>query len=149
MNDQVGKLLSIAVRPASRAEMQTLDVAETSTEKGVADDFRGAPGPRQVTVLNKQDWDETCRQLGCELSWTTRRANLLVDGLVLENTAGGVLTIGEVEMRITGETDPCNRMEEQHPGLFQALLPHWRGGVCCQVISGGVVRIGDKVALRS
>ena len=36
------------------------------------------------------------------------------------------------DLEVTGETDPCERMEEIQPGLFQALAPGWRGGVTCR-----------------
>jgi MOSC domain-containing protein YiiM len=43
------------------------------------------------------------------------------------------------------ETDPCPRMDAQHPGLTAALLPEWRAGVCCRVLKGGAIRSGDPV----
>jgi hypothetical protein len=72
---------------------------------------------------------------------------LLVDGLDLENTSGRTITIGDVQLLITQETDPCHRMEEAAEGLLDALKPKWRGGVCCRVISEGKVEIGDDVIL--
>ena len=47
------------------------------------------------------------------------------------------------------ETDPCSRMDEQHAGLRDALTPDWRGGVCCRVIAGGNVAVGDEVRLAA
>jgi MOSC domain-containing protein YiiM len=38
-------------------------------------------------------------------------------------------------------------MEEQCAGLKAALQPDWRGGVCCRVLRGGAVAIGDSVSL--
>lgn len=35
------------------------------------------------------------------------------------------------------------------PGLFEALKPHWRGGVTCRVISGGVIHTDMPVVLSS
>ena len=32
-------------------------------------------------------------------------------------------------------------------GLTAALAPDWRGGVTCQVIEAGAVRVGDDVLL--
>jgi MOSC domain-containing protein YiiM len=36
-------------------------------------------------------------------------------------------------------------MEKARTGLKAALTPDWRGGVCCNVVSGGNVRVGDPV----
>jgi MOSC domain-containing protein YiiM len=125
--------------------MQTLERAEISMETGVARDFRGNPGARQVTVISAMAWRDACSELQQDLPWTTRRANLLVDDFDLPRTIGAVLAIGPVRLRITGEVDPCSRMEEQCPGLKAALQPDWRGGVSCTVLQGGTVNVGDAV----
>lgn len=127
--------------------METLDRAEVSAETGVALDSRGKPGKRQVTVLSAAAWRDACSELGVEVPWTTRRANLLVEGIDLPETTGAVLQIGAVRLLVTGEVDPCSRMDEQVPGLTAALQPGWRGGVSCTVLAGGPVAVGDGVAL--
>jgi len=33
--------------------------------------------------------------------------------------------------------------------LRRALKPDWRGGVCCDVVSGGTIRVGDPVLLAA
>jgi MOSC domain-containing protein YiiM len=141
----MGKLAGIAKREEKRAPMQTLERAEISTETGVALDFRGKPGARQVTVISARAWRDACNELQQDIPWTTRRANLLVDDFDLPQTIGAVLAVGPVRLRITGEVDPCSRMDEQCPGLRAALQPDWRGGVSCTVLQGGTVTLGDAV----
>ena len=145
MAEQEPRLLAIAVRQRSRGTMQELAGAEVTREGGVADDFRGRPGRRQVTVLSLESWQAACRQAGRpELPWTARRANLLVSGVDL--AAAGVLRIGEVELEVTGETAPCERMDEACDGLRAALTPEWRGGVTCRVRQPGSLAAGAPVS---
>ena len=144
----MAQLIGIARRAKSRAPMETLASVEISVESGVADDSRGKPGRRQVTVLSQSGWQAACDSVGSTLPWTTRRANLLIDGLTLgPEDAGKQLRIGKLVLSISYECDPCKRMDEQLSGLTAALTPDWRGGVCCRVITGGVVRLGDEVSL--
>ena len=143
----MGRLIGIAKRAAKRAPMQTLESAHIGTETGVADDFRGRPGKRQVTLLSQRAWAAACEDLGEELPWTTRRANLLVEDIDLPQRAGDEICIGKVRLRVTMEVDPCSRMDEQAEGLRDALSPDWRGGVACMVLAGGDVAIGDEVEL--
>ena len=144
----MAKLIGIAIRHSKRAPMQTLDRAFISLDKGVENDFRGKPSNRQVTVLSNRAWQQATTELNAELAWTTRRANLLVDELALENTVGKIMTIGNVELLITQETDPCERMQEAADGLFEALRRGWRGGVCCRVMREGEIKLGDEIILH-
>lgn len=144
----MSRLEGIARRERKRAPMETLDHAEISVETGVALDFRGRPGQRQVTVISTASWRAACDEIGREVPWTTRRANLLVEGIELARTTGSVIHIGPVRLLVTGEVDPCSRMDEQCDGLTDALKPDWRGGVSCTVLEGGFVSLGDAVSLQ-
>jgi len=143
----VGQLLGIAIRHKKRGAMHQLENAAVTTTAGVADDFRGKPGDRQVTVLAREDWQAACQEIDQTLPWLTRRANLYIEGINLHQTSGKRLKIGQLELLITRETDPCNRMQEAHADLFQALAKAWRGGVCCRVIQDGAIAVGDQVRL--
>ncbi len=143
----MGRLVGIARREKKRAEMEILKDAEISDESGVANDFRGRPGKRQVTVMSAEAWASACKELGQEIPWTTRRANLLVEDVELPQRTGDVIEVGGVRLLITMEVDPCSRMEEQVQGLRSALTPEWRGGVACTVLKGGPVRVGDNVSV--
>ena len=145
----MGRLVGIARRDQKRAEMEILDDAEISEQTGVANDFRGKPGKRQVTVITAEAWAAACEELGQEIPWTTRRANLLVDDIELPQRTGDVIEIAGVRLLVTMKVDPCSRMDEQFQGLRSALIPEWRGGVACTVLKGGPVRLGDSVSVLS
>jgi MOSC domain-containing protein YiiM len=142
------QLLDIAFRPKSRAQMQTKEQTMVSKVAGVEGDFRGKPGKRQVTVMSIEQWQFACDEVGTTLPWTVRRANLLVDGVSFDSSMiGQQIKIGQCILYVTGETDPCPRMDAQHQGLTQALTPDWRGGVCCRVIADGRIKVGDQMMI--
>ena len=143
----MGRLIGIARREQKRAGMEILEDADISAQTGVAEDFRGKPGKRQVTVISAEAWAAACEDLGQQIPWTTRRANLLVEDIKLPQCTGDVIKVGGVRLLITMEVDPCSRMEEQYDGLRAALTPDWRGGVACTVLKGGSVRLGDDVSV--
>lgn len=145
-----GRLLAIARRAKPRQPMETLDQAQVTAAAGVEGDIRGRPGDRQVTVLAVEDFKAALADVpGADPAtpWTTRRANLLVEGIDLPQRAGAMLKIGGLILEVTGETEPCERMDAQLPGLTAALRPDWRGGVTCRVREGATVSIGDAVTL--
>jgi MOSC domain-containing protein YiiM len=148
-----GRLIGIARRAGRRAPMEELAAGSITLEAGLMGDSRGAKFPsRQITVLAREDWEAALLDLTDlmgppDLPWTLRRANLLVEGIRLPRAKGGVLRIGTVELLITGQTNPCHRMEEAHRGLLSALHPDWRGGVTCRVQAGGDIAIGNTVEI--
>ncbi|WP_033068107.1 MOSC domain-containing protein [Thalassospira australica] len=140
------ELIGIARKARSHAPMETLDQVDITTELGLDGDYRGKLRRRQITILAEEDWQAACQDIDRpDIPWTERRANLLVRGIALPRTKGTRLTIGTVVFEITGETDPCNRMDDVAPGLQNALSPDWRGGVTCRVITSGTVSLGDAV----
>jgi len=144
----MGKVISISTRIKTKAPMELCTTANISFEKGVGDDSRGLiKGNRQVTVMAIEAWEIACVTLDCKLDWTTRRANILIEGIDLENTKGSLLKIGNFTLEITGELMPCERMDEQKHGLTKALTPNWRGGATCKIISEGIVNVNDEVTL--
>jgi len=134
--------------------MEVIEHARVTPEAGIAGDFRGAmkgkPYKRQVTLIERGDWDAAMAEVGHSIGWQERRANLLVDGLDLPQTKGVRLRIGaEVVLEITRETDPCERMEALADGLRAALTPDWRGGACAMVITGGEIAVGDEIRIEA
>ena len=149
----MGRLLGIARHERPRGPMETLDHSDVTVEQGVRGDFRGSLKPgrnkRQVTVMAAEDWRDTLHDLGTSVPWEQRRVNLLVEGLTLEETTGARIVFDSgLVLEVTGECDPCTRMEEIAPGLKAALLPFWRGGVTTRVIESGPIRVGEQVRIE-
>ncbi|GGP48711.1 molybdenum cofactor biosysynthesis protein [Shewanella algicola] len=142
-------LEAIAYKTAKRGVMKPTFCANVTVERGVENDIFGRPGKRQVTVMSQQQWQLACEQINVDLDWLTRRANLLISGYQFNaKDVGKIISIGtDLQLQITGETDPCKKMEIAHPGLEQALLPDWRGGVTCRVIQAGLIQPDDQVTI--
>ena len=133
--------------------MEALDHVDVTVEQGLHGDFRGSLKPgrnqRQVTVMAAEGWRDALHELGATVSWEQRRVNLLVEGLALEQSQGArIMFDSGLVLEVTGECDPCSRMEEIAPGLKAVLLPHWRGGITTKVIESGPIRVGDNVRIE-
>ncbi|AZG71500.1 MOSC domain-containing protein [Shewanella livingstonensis] len=142
-------LEAIAYKTAKRGIMKSTFCANVTLERGVENDIFGRPGKRQVTVMSKQQWHTACQKINSDLDWLTRRANLLISGYEFSAAdVGKTITIGtELKLQITGETDPCKKMQQAYSGLEQALTPDWRGGVTCRVIQTGLIQLDDSVKI--
>jgi len=126
--------------------MQVIDSAQITVANGILGDFRGTQQGRQITILSESAWRKACAEVDSDLPWTTRRANLLVDEVEFDASyVGKTVRIGDVELMVTRQTDPCSLMDAQHQGLTAALTPDWRGGICCNVVKPGEIKVGDQI----
>lgn len=142
-----GRVEAIWLKRAHRGPMDEVREALAVRGKGL-DGNVDHSRRRQVTIISSEKWDELMRQLDAEVSPASRRANLMVSGIDLENTRGQVLRVGGVRLAIGGETTPCERMDEALQGLRAAMRPRWGGGVFAQVLDGGLITLGDAVTLE-
>ncbi len=150
----MGVLVGIARHAFPKAPMEVLEAVDVTIQGGLQGDFRGAVKPggrgkRQVTMMERIDWEAAMAELGHSIPWQQRRVNLLLDGIDIPQVPGTRVAIGGVELEITVECDPCSRMETIATGLKAALTPDWRGGACSRVKVEGRIAIGDPVTIVS
>jgi MOSC domain-containing protein YiiM len=151
-----GKLAGIARHDRPRGDIETLPRVSVTCEHGIEGDGRGTSmrrKGRQVSLIEAESWDAAMAELGLSgedaLPWHVRRANLLVEGVRLPREPGTIVAIGDtLRIEVTMECDPCSRMEEIRPGLKDALMPDWRGGVLGTVLDDGEIAVGDEVRIE-
>ena len=137
-------LINIWTRRKWGGPMTTHQSVRLITNKGI----QGAVScgtHRQITIIEQEVWHKVMKKLSSHLPPQTRRANLMLAGIKLQDTKGKILTIGECQLSIMGETTPCEAMEAKLPGLQAALKPNWNGGVFARVLKGGQINVNDWV----
>jgi MOSC domain-containing protein YiiM len=74
------------------------------------------------------------------------KENLTLEGIALMGLPSGTrLQVGDAEVEVTKECEPCSRMDEIRDGLRAELLG--RRGMYARVTRPGAVRRGDPVRL--
>jgi MOSC domain-containing protein YiiM len=146
---QQGKVIWIGVRPARRETMQVVNNVFASAEHGLdGDRYQGRTGDRQVTLLQAEHLPVIAACAGhAQIAPELLRRNILVQGINLLALRDKVITIGGVELAVTGLCHPCSRMEELlGAGGYNAMRGH--GGVTARVLTSGPILIGDLVSLK-
>jgi MOSC domain-containing protein YiiM len=140
-----GRLEAIWIKRARRGPMDPVESARAVADAGLVGCVNQG-GRRQVTVIEAEAFGEIRRELPTAEP-VMRRANLMVRGIRLEGSRGKVLSVGRVRIHLQGKTRPCERMDEQCPGLTAALGIRWRGGAYGVILDDGEIRVGDPVSL--
>ena len=140
-----GKVEAIWIKRAKSGPMDPAAIATAVAGKGLVGNANQR-GRRQVTLIEREIWDDLIRVTGSSADPSTRRANVMVSGISLANTRGRTLRVGRALLRILGETKPCEQMEEAVPGLQAAMFPNWRGGAFAEILEGGELAAGDPVS---
>lgn len=141
-----GRVEALWLKRAHRGPMDPVEAVTLVQGEGIERDANRGRSKRQVTVIEKEVFDRIAADLpGVEPYM--RRANVMVSGVRLKETRGQVLKLGNVRLRIFGETRPCERMDAQVQGLTAALDPDWNGGVFGVVLGDGQIRVGDEADL--
>ena len=113
------------------------------------------PNLRQVHLIQAELLDELAGK-GFTITPGAVGENITTRGIDLLGLAQGTrVRLGaEAVIEITGLRNPCHQLNRMAPGLMDAVLSRAedgslirRCGVMAVVVTGGVVRTGDKVAI--
>ena len=141
-----GRLQAIWLKPHHKRPMTPVRSAVLVTNRGIRGNAN-QNGRRQVTVISQERWREVEQRFGRAIDPALRRANLMISGIDLTDSRGQLLQIVSALIEIWGETRPCRLMDENLPGLQDALRDDWGGGVFGVILEGGEIQVGDEVAI--
>ena len=139
-----GRLEAIWLKRGKLAPMDEVQSARIIEGRGLEGNANQG-GKRQITVLSAELWNEVKREFGDDIDPRSRRANLMVSGVDLVESRDKTLQIGDLKIRIYGETRPCELMDRETEGLRSVLESNWRGGVFGEALNSGTIAIGDTV----
>lgn len=142
-----GTVQWIGLRPARGAPMTAVESASLVAGQGVDGDryHTRNNGGRQVTLIQAEDLAAIASYLGRDtVTPDLLRRNIVVAGINLLALKDRTFRLGGALLAYATECHPCSKMETTFgPGGYNAVRGH--GGVCCRILAGGEVRIGDML----
>jgi MOSC domain-containing protein YiiM len=110
-----------------------------------AGQWSGTPGTgRNLTLVEAEALDGLERDHGLRLDPGETRRNVTTRGVRLNELVGHRFWVGDVLCEGVRLCEPCTYLQERTGKAILEPLVH-RGGLRANVISGGVMRVGDVV----
>lgn len=153
----MGRLASIHLAPAAGAPPASVPSARAVPGRGLEGDryfllagsFSDTPGTgRECTLIEAEALQALERELGLRLEPGAARRNLVTEGVALNHLVGREFTVGEVLLRGMRLCEPCKGLAAAtgKPAVLPGLIH--RGGLRCEILRGGVLRVGDEICVR-
>ena len=142
-----GTVKSLGIAVSKLSPMDQVDKIELITGQGIVGDRHlrtdGTRSKRQILLMDI----ETLIEFG--LSERDIKENITVQGIDFSLIKlGNIVRIGmDVVLEITGDCEPCSRMDELRSGLKNAI--DGRRGMLAYVKSGGTISSGDSITVES
>jgi MOSC domain-containing protein YiiM len=149
-----GSIAGIFIAPESAAEMVSLSEVRALADRGLQGDrfLRNSwnavnRSDKAVSLIEDEVLQLAARELGQESIAHLTRRNLVTRSVPLIELLHRDFTVGSVRMRGIRLFEPCGHLVKVTgmPGIFHAL--HHRSGLKAAILSDGVIRVGDRVAL--
>ena len=141
-----GSVVSMRLNVGSRKPMKKVDSARVITGQGIEGDRHlkedGSRSRRQILLMDRETLGDFSLDDGII------RENITVVGMDFASLeAGDRVSIGEdVVLEITGECEPCARMDEIRSGLQHEL--DGRRGMLAYAENGGLISVGDVISVK-
>jgi len=148
-------IVAIHIAPTAAAPMQAQLQVEAGVGLGlVGDRYRAKIGTFspdldadfEITLIEEEALLALARDYGYAMSPAESRRNLTTRGVALNHLVGCEFRVGAVRLRGTRLCEPCDHLARLTDRRALKGLLH-RGGLRAQIISGGVIRVGDPVCL--
>jgi hypothetical protein len=158
-----GTVVSIHIAPEASVPMQPITEVRAFPGRGLDGDryFAGTGfysktssyGGREVTLIEIEAVEAlfggvlnaSGERFGVKLSAADTRRNIATSGVPLNHLVDHEFRVGAVLMRGTRLCEPCKHLDDlTQPGVMSGLIH--RGGLRAQILSEGVIRVGDAVS---
>lgn len=150
---KLGEVVSIQIAPEGSGGLSNIQQVNAVAGMGLEGDrYYSRTGTyskthnesREATFIELEALEALARDYKIELSGAESRRNITTRGLALNHLVGREFKVGGATFRGIRLCEPCGHLEELSGKKARPGLIH-RGGLRAQIVSGGLVRVGDAI----
>lgn len=151
-----GLIVAIYVAPASHVEQSSVESVQLKAGKGIVGDRfyanRLKHTERNLTLIEAENIEGFNREYNQTIGLGTTRRNLITRGIRLNELVGKRFQVGQVLCKGIELCEPCAILARQisHSGLSPSKIIRAfenKGGLRAEILSNGIVRLGDKISV--
>lgn len=146
-----GEVVGIYIASTADAPMESLQEARLVEGKGIEGDrYYAGTGTHsdeecyEVTLIESETVEAMQREYRLECDASEPRRNIVTRGFALNHLVNREFQIGEIRLRGLALREPCAHLMEVTSHKMAIGLMH-RGGLGAQVISSGIIHVGDPI----
>ncbi len=149
-----GAVVSIHVAADAEGPMTAVVSVRAIPGKGLEGDrygrgagtFSKKPKPdREVTLIEQEAIEAVARDYEVPINPGDTRRNIVTRDVALNHLVGREFSVGPVRLRGLLLCEPCKHLAKLTTTELSNALVH-RGGLRCQIVTDGVIRVGDAIS---
>ena len=147
---KINKVFKIGISKKNSEKINEINEIEVLSGKGIVGDrhFRDSNNNRgQITLIEKENIDFYNNKYKSRIPYTYFRRNIVTKGIELNNLVKKEIKIGTIKILPYELCKPCLHLEQMVNGkdIIKEFLK--RGGLRCEVLVSGKIKIGDKIRI--
>ena len=155
MNTSAGTIVSIHTAATAGTPLGSVDAVRAVPGRGLEGDrhferqdksTRKRGEGRDITLIEIEAIEALKRDFGVDLSPGDSRRNVVTRGIPLNHLVGREFLVGNVRLHGVQLCEPCGHLAKMTNKEVMRGLVH-RGGLNCDILSEGVIRVGDAIAI--
>ena len=148
--NKISKVFKIGICKKNSQKIDEISEIEVLSGKGILGDrhFRDYNNHKgQITLIEKENIDYYNNKYKTKISYIDFKRNIVIEGIELNSLVKKEIEIGTIKILPHEICKPCLHLEQMVGGkdIIKEFLR--RGGLRCEVLISGKVRIGDKIKI--
>ena len=144
----MSKIIKIGICKKSSEKINDVEFVEVLPGKGVINDRHFADHNderKKNTIIESESINFYNKKKKTKIPYLNFRRNMVTKGIRLNSLVGKELTIGPVKLIGNNLCRPCVHLEKLlgYNDIIKEFL--LKGGLRCEIISGGKIFIGDNI----
>ena len=145
-------VFEIGITEKNNQEIERKETIEVVASKGIIGDryFHNFNGDReQITLIESENIDYYNKTFNTNFKYLEFRRNIVTKDIELNSLIDKTILVGNIKLKVNDLCRPCKNLQNKlgQNNIIKEFLR--RGGLRCEILTSGVINVGDKIIVKS